>query len=71
MALKYVHSNAQMELRGVRQCMNLKSPYLVDTFDNMLLIREEPGVGCFEPVPLAPRPTSPIRAKARSFSPPE
>jgi uncharacterized RDD family membrane protein YckC len=32
-AIKYLHSNADVELRGVRQCMNLKSPHLVTIFD--------------------------------------
>jgi len=33
--------------------------YLVDTFDNMLLLREEPGYVYFEPVPLKTTPTPP------------
>ena len=32
-ALKYLKSNPEIELRGVSQCMNLKSPYLVSIFD--------------------------------------
>ncbi|MDO4575589.1 MAG: SUMF1/EgtB/PvdO family nonheme iron enzyme [Planctomycetia bacterium] len=36
--------------------------YLVDTFDNMLLIKEEPGVGIFEPQALAERPVPPVVA---------
>src|SRR3984885_14649604 len=32
-ALKVVHTYEQIELRGIRQCMNLKSPYLVTIFD--------------------------------------
>jgi uncharacterized RDD family membrane protein YckC len=32
-ALKYLRDNAGMELRGVSQCMNLKSPHLVTIFD--------------------------------------
>lgn len=36
--------------------------YLVDTFDNMLLIKELPGKGLFEPQPLKERPTPPVVA---------
>ena len=32
-ALKYLKSNPQIELRGVSHCINLKSPYLVSIFD--------------------------------------
>jgi serine/threonine protein kinase len=32
-ALKTVHSHEQIELRGIKQCMNLKSPHLVSIFD--------------------------------------
>ena len=32
-ALKVVQSHEQIELRGIRQCMNLKSPHLVTVFD--------------------------------------
>ncbi|MCH7702816.1 MAG: protein kinase, partial [Planctomycetes bacterium] len=32
-ALKYLKSNPEVELRGVSQCMNLKSPHLVSIFD--------------------------------------
>lgn len=34
--------------------------YLVDVFDNMLLIREEPGSVLFEPVPLRKTPRPPV-----------
>ncbi len=34
--------------------------YLVDTFDNMLLVREEPGYVLFEPVPLKKRTKEPV-----------
>ncbi len=34
--------------------------YLVDVFDNMLLLREEPGYVLFQPIPLRPRPTPPV-----------
>ncbi len=34
--------------------------YLVDIFDNMLLLKEEPGHVLFEPVPLKPRPVAPV-----------
>ena len=40
-----------------------KSPwglYLVDVFDNMVLLREEPGMALFEPVPLRKTPTPPV-----------
>ena len=36
--------------------------YLVDTFDNMLKIREEPGVGLFEPTPVIRRDMPQVRA---------
>lgn len=32
-ALKYLRDNPEVELRGVTQCMNLKSPHLVTIFD--------------------------------------
>ena len=32
--------------------------YLVDVFDNMLLLREEPGYALFEPMPLRPTPAA-------------
>ena len=32
-ALKAVQSYEQIELRGISQCMNLKSPHLVSIFD--------------------------------------
>src|SRR5687768_5709219 len=32
-ALKVVHTYEQIELRGISQCMNLKSPHLVSIFD--------------------------------------
>jgi len=35
--------------------------YLVDTFDNMLKIREEPGYGLYEPTPLVKQPKPPVR----------
>jgi formylglycine-generating enzyme required for sulfatase activity len=34
--------------------------YLVDIFDNMVLVREEPGYALFEPTPLQARPTPPV-----------
>lgn len=34
--------------------------YLVDIFDNMLLLKEEPGYALFEPVPLKPTERPPI-----------
>jgi len=34
--------------------------YLVDAFDNMVLVRAEPGYHLFEPVPLQPTATPPI-----------
>jgi len=40
-----------------------KSPwglYLVDVFDNMVLLREEPGMALLEPVPLKKTPTPPV-----------
>jgi len=32
-ALKYLHANADVELRGVSNCMNLSNPHLVQIFD--------------------------------------
>ena len=34
--------------------------YLVDIYDNMLLLREEPGYVLFEPIPLKARPRPPV-----------
>jgi len=34
--------------------------YLVDVFDNLLLLKEEPGYRLFEPVPLRKRPRPPV-----------
>jgi len=35
--------------------------YLVDVFDNMLKIREEPGFGLFEPTPVIKQPMPPVQ----------
>ncbi|GHT37368.1 hypothetical protein FACS189427_10230 [Planctomycetales bacterium] len=35
--------------------------YLVDTFDNLLKIREDPGYGLFEPTPVIKRPQPPVQ----------
>ncbi len=45
--------------------MDSQSPwglYLVDTFDNLLLLREEPGYFLLEPTPVVKRPTPPVLA---------
>ena len=34
--------------------------YLVDVFDNRVLLREEPGFAMLEPIPLRPSPTPPV-----------
>jgi formylglycine-generating enzyme required for sulfatase activity len=34
--------------------------YLIDAFDNLLLLQEQPGYALFEPVPLRKRPTPPV-----------
>ena len=34
--------------------------YLVDVFDNLLLLREEPSYALLEPVPIQPRPAPPV-----------
>ncbi len=34
--------------------------YLVDVFDNMVLLREEPGFVLFQPIPFRKRPTPPV-----------
>ncbi|HOD79892.1 MAG: Formylglycine-generating sulfatase enzyme [Planctomycetes bacterium ADurb.Bin126] len=36
--------------------------YLVDVFDNMLLLKESPGQALLEPIPLAPAPRPPVIA---------
>ena len=41
LALKLIQQNTDIELRGVRECMNLKSPHLVTIFD----VKESPGGG--------------------------
>jgi len=43
--------------------MTSRSPwglYLVDVFDNMVLLRDEPGMALMEPVPLRKTPTPPV-----------
>ncbi len=34
--------------------------YLVDVFDNMTLLKEQPGYALFEPTPVRPRPVPPV-----------
>jgi hypothetical protein len=43
-ALKSVQNYEEIELRGIRECMNLKSPYLVTIFDVKHNDRQEPFV---------------------------
>ena len=43
-ALKAVQNFEEIELRGIRQCMNLKSPHLVSIFDVKHNDRDEPFV---------------------------
>ena len=43
-ALKYLHNNAQIELRGVSNCINLKSPHLVAIFDVKKTVDGEYGI---------------------------
>lgn len=43
-ALKLVQQNHDIELRGIRHCINLKSPYLVSIFDVRKNDRDEPFV---------------------------
>src|SRR4051812_45769758 len=33
LALKHIERNLEVELRGVRQCLNLKHPNLIDLYD--------------------------------------
>ena len=40
-ALKYLRDNPQVELRGVSNCINLKSPYLVAIFDVRKTVDDE------------------------------
>jgi len=43
--------------------LNSREPwgiYLVDVFDNMLLICQQPGTGMLEPIPLVPRTAPPV-----------
>ncbi len=42
--------------------------YLVDTFDNLVLVRAEPGYHLFEPVPLQPMATPPVFQKGRAVA---
>ncbi len=43
-ALKYLRDNPQVELRGVSNCINLKSPYLVAIFDVRKTVEDEYGI---------------------------
>jgi len=43
-ALKVIQNYQQIELRGIRQCMNLKSPHLVSIFDVKHTARDNPFV---------------------------
>ena len=43
-AIKSVQNYEEIELRGIAQCMNLKSPYLVTIFDVKHNVDEEPFV---------------------------
>jgi serine/threonine protein kinase len=43
-ALKTIQNYAQIELRGISQCMNLKSPHLVSIFDVKYNDKDEPFV---------------------------
>ena len=43
-ALKVIQQHHEIELRGVRQCMNLKSPHLVSIFDVKLNDKDVPFV---------------------------
>ena len=60
---KFLHPYPLSEKHFLVSCQpDDKSPwglYLVDVFDNMLLLREEPGYALFEPLPLAKTPTPP------------
>ena len=42
-ALKYLHSNEDIELRGISHCINIKSPNLVSIFD---VVKNDDG-DCF------------------------
>jgi formylglycine-generating enzyme required for sulfatase activity len=60
---KFLHPWPLSEKYFLVACqMDNRSPwalYLVDVFDNMVLLRSEPGYALLEPVPLAKRPTPP------------
>src|SRR6266403_1183862 len=43
-ALKVVHTYEQIEIRGISQCMNLKSPHLVTIFDVRYGVDSRPWV---------------------------
>ena len=61
---KFLHPYPLSEKYFLVSCqMNSKSAwalYLVDIFDNMLLVRQEPGYALFEPVPLRKTPRLPV-----------
>jgi hypothetical protein len=54
-------------MTGVGEQMGL---YLIDVFGNEVLLHTE-GPGCFDPMPLAPRPREPILPSRRDFTPGE
>ena len=60
---KFLHPYPLSEKYFLVSCRkDSKSPwalYLVDIFDNMLLLRQEPGYALFEPVPVRKTPTPP------------
>ena len=60
---KFLHPCPLSEKYFLVSCQkDSKSPwalYLVDIFDNMLLLRQEPGYALFEPVPVRKTPTPP------------
>jgi hypothetical protein len=41
--------------------------FLIDTFGNEVLLHEEPGRGCFDPMPVMERKTPNVRAEMRNF----
>lgn len=42
--------------------------FLIDTFGNELLLHEDPQFGCYNPMPLGPRPTPPTRPQTVDYA---
>ncbi|MHC4796857.1 MAG: HzsA-related protein, partial [Planctomycetota bacterium] len=64
---KFLHPYPLSDKYFIVSCRpNVDSPwgiYLVDVFDNMLLLCERPGYALFEPIPIRKTPTPPVISK--------